>query len=50
MVEPAYMYLNTSLPEDLAISSSTEIFLKDYYKEEAHSLEELIGRRVPWKT
>ncbi|UJS18253.1 MAG: sulfotransferase domain-containing protein [Candidatus Jettenia sp.] len=49
MFEPLYLYLNVRSPEDVKIFSSTENFLRDYYKGERQSIEKLIGKTIPWK-
>jgi hypothetical protein len=48
LCEPLYLKLNARAEEHTVVSSSTARFLKDYYVEEVGSLQELLGRKVPW--
>ncbi|MCF6159559.1 MAG: hypothetical protein E3K32_13540 [wastewater metagenome] len=49
MFEPFYLSLNTRSPENLIISPATKDYLRDYYREEYHALEVLLGKCVPWE-
>jgi len=44
-----YFHLDTMEAEDITLSPQTKEFLNEYYREENHSLFELICRPVPWK-
>ncbi|NEQ25756.1 MAG: sulfotransferase domain-containing protein, partial [Microcoleus sp. SIO2G3] len=50
LVEPAYYRLNTQATETFEISDSTKTFLEDYYKQDVNTLQNLLGKSVPWQT
>ena len=44
-----YQYLNVRPSEKFSISPLTEKVLKEYYEKELLLLEELVGKKVPWR-
>ena len=47
--EPIYLYFNSRILDKTEIAESTRQMLEDYYKREILAIEELMGKKVPWK-
>lgn len=47
--EPLYLRLNKGESQDTSMSVSTQNVLDEYYRQEIDALENLIGKKVPWR-